>query len=148
MHRQTFVSNSFFVPASVAATKNILQLMPDSITYLQFVCESDRQQSLRYLYQPAELKNYQVDVSLLPLNTEYTQVTVHLSYADGHTFQYDSHIRQALASFEGLVQNVVNGKNPVPAYPAKEQKQTAGWVEMLSAIAASVTGLFIWKKLS
>lgn len=147
MHRQTFISNIFFVAASDAATKAAILSLPQSIASITFMSENNKLNSLRLLYQLNETKSYQADVSLLPLNDEYTQVNLHLSYADGHAFQYDSHIRQALVNFEYLIQSELRGEVAKYQTPVNEEKTSVGLTQVLDTIAASITGLSLWKKI-
>ena len=145
MQRQTFISNSFFVDASVSVAKAALFTLPQKVTNVKFISESDRLHTLRFLLQLNEVKQYHVDISLLPLNDEYTQVNLHISHTDGHSFQADSHIRQALMSFKGFIVSILHGEKNIQPMECNTNS-SVGWAGIVYALTTSLTGLFAGKR--
>ena len=110
MARQTFLSKEFFVPASEAQTKALLYNLPQSLEGIKFLRESKITGGLTFLYEQLTKEIQKIEVSFLPLNDEFTHITVHASYADGHSFQRDSGIEDVLVLFEHAIQATVSGK--------------------------------------
>ena len=109
MSRQTFVSNTFFVNASEETTRFILLSLPKKTNEISFVSENNKLNVTRFNHQAPNQDNYQVDVSLLPMNNEYTQVNIHVGYIDGHSFTNNNTIKQVLVQFEYSIQAALRG---------------------------------------
>ncbi len=147
MSRQTFVSNSFFVHASEETTRFILFSLPQKTNAVQFVSENNKINVSRFTFQHTDQENYQVDISLLPMNNEYTQVNLHISYVDGHTFSHKSNIKQALVQFEYSVQAAIRGDISFFQPALVEEKNSMSLLPALELIAGFVGNLFLWKKI-
>jgi hypothetical protein len=146
MSRQTFVSNSFFVHASEETTRFILLSLPQKTNDIQFVSENNKINVTRFTFQPQDQENYQVDISLLPMNNEYTQVNLHIGYIDGHTFSHKSNIKQALVQFEYSIQAAIRGDISFFQPKVVEEKNSMSLLPALELIAGFISNLFLWKK--
>jgi len=110
MPRQNFISKEFFVNVSEANSRVALLSLKQCSESIKFVKENSVTQAFRFLYQPKESrKSYQIDISLLPLDLSYTQVSLHLSYPDGKAIHTDVHIKSTLLLFEQLIYAGVKG---------------------------------------
>ena len=110
MARQTFLTREFFVPASEVRTKISLLNLPQSLDGIKFLRESKITGGLTFLYEEPTKDIQKLDASFLPLNDEFTHITIHASYADGHSFNRDADIEEVLALFEQAIQAIITGR--------------------------------------
>ena len=146
MSRQTFITNSFFANASEESVRFVVLSLPQKTAEIKLVSENRKLNSIRLQCLHAEQEAYQVDISLLFLSNEYTQVNLHVAYIDGHTFNHDNKIKQAMLNFESFLQAAVNGEHTFYRQIAKEQKASANFLHAIEVAIASITGLAVWKK--
>ena len=78
MPRQNFLSRESFVDASEKQAKDSLLAIPAFVPNIRFVSENKMVGSSRFSYEQSE-KNieYVIDVSVLPLNDQFTRVCLH-----------------------------------------------------------------------
>lgn len=146
MSRQTFVSNTFFVNASEETTRFILLSLPKKTNEISFVSENNKLNVTRFNHQAPNQDNYQVDVSLLPMNNEYTQVNIHVGYIDGHSFTNNNTIKQVLVHFEYSIQAALRGDAAFFQPPVLEERNSLSVLPFFAMIANFVTNIFMWKK--
>lgn len=128
MPRKTFVSKEFFVNARPEDVRLTLLALPQFIEDIKFVHENALLSTVRFLYQnKADQNLYRVDVSVLPLNDEYTQVNLHLSYANEQAFYKDASIRQELLHFEEAIQAALKGDHAFFAKQPEKAEATKRW---------------------
>lgn len=143
MARQNFLSKEFFVAASEMRTKALLFNLPQSLESIKFLRESKITSGLTFLYEQPTKEIQKVDISLLPLNDEFTHITIHVSYTDGHSFQRDPGIEEVLELFEHAIHTIVAGKKY--QQPAAKKKSI---FQFISAPFAGIALLGLRKKFS
>ncbi len=111
MSRQTFITNSFFANASEESVRFVVLSLPQKTAEIKLVSENRKLNTIKLQCLHAAEEAYHVDVSLLFLNNEYTQVNLHVAYTDGHSFNHDNKIKQAMLNFESFLQAAINGEN-------------------------------------
>jgi hypothetical protein len=141
MPRQTFLSKEFFINSSEKHAKLSLLSLPQLVGDIKFVSENRLTKSLRFLFQNiTEKKNYQVDVSLLPLDDNYTQVNLHVSYTNEQAFVHDNSIRYALINFQDAIYAALKGD--INYYkPKVEVKKVVGLKVLMHNLSQSMAGL-------
>jgi hypothetical protein len=132
MPRQNFISKDFFANISEQdARLSLLQLTQYSPA-LKFIKENTLTQSFRFLYQPTESKkHYQLDISLLPLDSTYTQVCLHLAYTNGQALTTDAGAKTILMVFEQAIQALMRGETASPLLQPTV-KANKGWNQWFS----------------
>jgi|GEM_PF-2616416 hypothetical protein len=121
MPRQNFISKEFFVNVEESNARTALLSLMHCSESIKFIKENELTQSFRFLYQPRESKkNYQIDISILPLDNAFTHVSLHLSYPNGQAIQANAHIKATLLLFEHLIYASVKGE----ANKVMEENQT------------------------
>ncbi len=146
MPRQTFISKEFFLNASEKNTRLTLLSLPQVIEDVKFIRESNVLHSMRFLYQNTNnKKNYQVDVSLLPLNDNYTHVTLHVSHTNGQVFNNDNFIKYALVNFENAVHAAINHDLSLYA-PRTDEKKSNKLRYIINSLGLSMNGFILKRK--
>jgi len=104
MPRQNFLSTEFFVTASEEQAKKAVCSLPQNLPYIKLLKENTLAKSMRFLYehQGKQAQNY-VDVSILPLDSQYVCLILHGSFTSGQAFHSDPDISNALRHFEQAV---------------------------------------------
>jgi hypothetical protein len=124
MPRQTYISKEFFVNASEKETKQHVLDLPNSISNIKFVAEDDIRHNLKFVYQGinnSENSNNCISVSLLPLSTNQTMISLQGSTSNGSAFHRDHHISNALTNFELAVNAAIVGA--LPQFQPKQIKR-------------------------
>src|SRR5215218_8252212 len=139
MTRKNFISKEFFVNATEQQTHQTLFEIPQYIANIKLVEKHTPAHTVKFLYERQEANlQYFVDVSLLPLDQDYTSVCLHITYANGQVFTKDSNIILSLNNFESAIQAALKGNlaNYQPI-PPKQNKfvQFAQTTMMLAASA-------------
>jgi hypothetical protein len=147
MPRQTYLTKDFFVTASESATKQIILAIPTFIRNIKLVGENNVIRSVKFLYErPGADLHHHVDVSVLPLNEQFTRVTLHASYANGQAFYNDDFVENTLHNFESAIMAGVNGQLSI--YELKEPRISTP-KKIATYLAASLGVFFlVWKKFS
>lgn len=111
MPRQNFLSKDFFVEVAETEARRSLMNLPQCSPHIKFIKENPLTQTLRFLYQSADSKkHFQIDISLLPLDSTYTQVGLHLSYTNGQALSTDAGAKTVLLLFEQAVHAALRGE--------------------------------------
>ena len=149
MTRKNFISKEFFVNATEQQTHETLFDIPRFIGNIKLVNKHTAAHTVKFLYE-RETDNlyYHVDVSLLPLDQHCTSVCLHISYTNGQVFTKDSNIIHSLNDFESTIQAALQGS--LASYQPLPQKRPkmAQFAHASMMVAASVSMLFISRKLS
>ena len=78
MPRQTFLSRESFVDATERQTKETLFSIPAYVSHIRMVAENKVIESYKFHYEQAHKNiHYVIDVSILPLNDQYTRISLH-----------------------------------------------------------------------
>ena len=149
MPRQNFLARASFVDATEQQAKDSLLSIPAFAPNIRLVAENKMNESYRFSYElPVRKVQYHIDASVLPLNRDYSRISLHGRYANGQAFQHDADMDIVLRDFEAAVQAALKGDaslykpyEPKPASSKKLLQYTMGFV-------ASVGVLFLRKKLS
>ncbi|MES2881849.1 MAG: hypothetical protein V4676_06860 [Bacteroidota bacterium] len=146
MPRQTFLAKESFVDASEKQTKECVLSLPAYIATLSLVNENKLLHSFKFCYDQEEKKaRYNIDVSILPLNDQYTRISLHASHTNGHSFYNDSSLSLALHDFESAIHAAVKGDMALymPLAP-RQKKQT--FLELCLQTCKTAFGILILKK--
>jgi hypothetical protein len=149
MPRQNFLSRESFVVASELQAKESLLSVPAFVPNIKLISENHKLQSFKFRYQlPQRNLEYHVDVTILPLDTQYTRISLHGEYSNGHAFENDADMNLALCDFESAIEAALKGdvSNYKP-YKPKETKQR-NFLQLTATLAASVGVFILRKKLS
>src|SRR5437764_1476781 len=124
MPRQNYLSRESFVDATEKQAKDSLLSIPAFASNIKLVAENKLTDSIRFTYDQAFKKlQYNVNVSVLPLNEKYTRISLHATYANGQAFQSDSDINIALHDFESAIEAALKGD--ISTYKPYQPKETA-----------------------
>jgi hypothetical protein len=145
MPRQNFLSKDFFVRASEQEIKQVMLSIPSFAKHIRFVQENKLVDSFRFSYQLPEKKQHLLDISLLPLDDQFTSVSMHVSYTNGQAFYSDPDLSLALHDFESAIQAGLKGcvtdYKPFESKPSMSKKMMQFTVSFVSFI-----GIFFLKK--
>jgi hypothetical protein len=146
MPRQNFLSRETFVEASEVQAKESLLSIPVFVPNIKLIAENTRLQSFKFCYQlPQRNTEYYVDVTVLPLDTQYIRISLHGEHSNGESFANDEDMATALYDFESAIAAALKGD--VSTYkPFKpKEKKSKNFFQLTAAVAASA-GIFILKK--
>lgn len=146
MPRQNFLSRESFVVASEKQAKESLLSVPVFVSNIKLISENDKLQSFKFRYQlPQKNLEYHVDVTILPLDTQYTRISLHGEHSNGEAFENDSDMALALHDFESAIEAALKGDvSTYQPYKPKERKQK-NFLQITATVAASA-GIFILRK--
>ena len=110
MPRQNFLTKDFFVDVSEKEARQALLNLTLCSPHIKFIKENVLTHSFRFLYQPIDgKKHFQIDISLIPLDNNYTQNVIHLSYTNGQALTRDAGAKTVLLLFEQAVYASLRG---------------------------------------
>lgn len=144
MPKQNFISKEFFVNASEKDTQRILFTIPQHLRNIKLVSKHTPAHSIRFTYErPESAIHHHVDVSLLPLDSNFTSVCLHVSYSNGQVFYKDSNIINTLNNFEAAIQAALKGK--LAEYEPAAPKVTTGkkMAQLMMMVVSSFSILFL-----
>jgi hypothetical protein len=148
MARKNFISKEFFVNATEQQTHETLFDIPRYVGNIKLVNKHTPAHTVKFLYEKEDNLHYHVDVSLLPLDQQCTSVCLHITYTNGQVFTKDSDIIHSLNNFESAIQSALKGSldtfQPLP----QKQSKVAQVTHSAMMLAASVSMLFLSRKLS
>lgn len=149
MPRQTFLSRESFVDATAKQTKETLFSIPAYVSNIKLLAENKLIELVRFSYEQADKKHhYVIDVSILPLNEQYTRISLHASYANGHAFYEDADLAFALHDFESAFHAAIKGDLAQYKPYGQKEKESSKFMQLLQAFKIAIGELFLKKKLS
>jgi hypothetical protein len=149
MPRQNFLTKESFVNATEALTRESILSIPVFASNIKLVTENKMLQKMRFTYeQPEREVSYFIDVSVLPLNDEYTRISLHATHTNGQAFHHDADMAIALHDFESAVAAALNGDTSLYQPTTRQTRQSKGFVGFAVSVLASVGVLMLKKKLS
>jgi len=149
MPRQNFLAKESFVNASETLTRESILSIPVFANNISLVTENKMLQNMRFVYEQLDNEvKYHIDVSVLPLNDEYTRISLHATHTNGHSFQNDPDMAIALHDFESAVTAALNGDTSLYQPTTRHTKNSNGFVRFAFSIMTSVGILMLKKKLS
>ncbi len=111
MPRQNFLSRESFVTASETKTRNCILSLPFHLDHIELFAENKMIDSVRFLYlSPGKKNSYYIDVSVWPLNEDFTRVSLHAVHINGQAFYEDAEMAIALHDFESAIHASINGE--------------------------------------
>lgn len=149
MPRQNFLSRESFVEASEIQAKESVLSIPVFVSNIKLVGENENLQSFKFRYQlPQKNLEYHVDVSILPLNNQYTRISLHGEHSNGRSFDNDAEMSIALHDFEAAIGAALKGD--VSSYKPyrPKQKKSNKFLQLTAAVIASAGVFVLRKKLS
>jgi len=149
MPRQTFLSRESFVDATEKQTKETLFSIPAYVSNIKLVGENKVIESFKFSYElPVKKLNYIIGVTILPLNDQYTRISLHASHVNGHAFYADSDMAFALHDFESAIHAALKGDLAHYKSAGEKSKETNSFSHLIAVFKSSVTDLLFKKKLS
>lgn len=149
MPRQNFLAKESFVNASEKATKESLMSIPVFASNIKLIAENQKLHSFRFLYEHVAKKiKYHVDVSVLPLNDQFTRLSLHGTHINAEAFEHDADMAMALHNFELAANAAINGDSSLYKPYEKKTGSSKKIIQLTTSLIASVGILFLRKKLS
>ena len=149
MPRQNFLSRESFVDASEKQAKDSLLASPAFVPNIRFVSENKMVGSSRFSYeQVAKNIEYFIDVSVLPLNDQFTRVCLHGTHLNGQSFNNDADMAFALHDFEAAMLAALQGDVSLYVPGEKKPGNSKKFVHIATAFVTSACFFFLRKKLS
>ena len=149
MPRQTFLSRESFVDATERQTKETLFSIPAYVSHIRMIAENKVIESYKFHYEQAHKNiHYVIDVSILPLNDQYTRISLHGSHTNGTAFSADTDMAFALHDFESAIHAALKGDLAHYRPTGQKLRENSGLSQYFSQFRSSISELFFKKKLS
>jgi hypothetical protein len=149
MPRQTFLSRESFVDATEKQTKETLFSIPAYVSNIKLVAENKVIESFKFSYDLIEKKlQYTIDVTILPLNDQYTRISLHASRSNGDAFYADADMAFALHDFESAIHAALKGDLAHYKPAGQRLKEANGLSQFFILLKSSISDLIFRKKLS
>ncbi len=149
MPRQNFLSRESFVSASEQLTRESLLSIPVFAPHIKLQSENKMLQKFRFVFEQTEkAEEYFIDVSLLPLNDQYTRLSLHATLPNGESFQNHPEMAMAMHDFESAVIAALNGDTSLYTPSSSLNGKSKNFLRTIMAVMASVSLLILKKKLS
>ena len=149
MPRQNFLSRESFVEATEVQAKESILSVPVFVQNIKLIAENEHLQSYKFRYQiPLKNLEYHVDVTVLPLDFQYTRISLHGEHSNGQAFENDFEMATALHDFQSAIEAALKGdvSSYKPYKPA--EKKSKKWLQLTTALVATAGILVLRKKLS
>ena len=146
MPRQNFLSREAFVQATEIQARESLLSIPVFVPNIKLIAENTKLQSFKFRYQlPQKNMEYHVDITLLPLDTQYTRISFHGEHSNGEAFDNDADMTLALHDFESAIEAALKGdvSNYQPYKP--KEKKSKKFLQFSAAFVATA-GIFVLRK--
>lgn len=149
MPRQNYLTRESFVEATELQAKESVLSVPVFASNIQLINHNEMLQSFRFSYKfPEKESDFIVDVSILPLNTQYTRISLHGTHHNGEAFESDADMAIALHDFELAIEATLKGDVSLYKPYQLKEKNTKKFVQFATTVAASLGLFFLRKKLS
>ncbi|MGZ3838285.1 MAG: hypothetical protein ACXVMS_05145 [Flavisolibacter sp.] len=149
MPRQTFLSRESFVDATEKQTKETLFSIPAYVSNIKLVAENKLIESFKFSYEQVEKKlQYVIDVTILPLNDQYTRISLHASHNNGQAFYTDADMSFALHDFESAIHAALKGDLAHYKPLGQKVREANGFAQYFLSLKSSFLDLIFRKKLS
>lgn len=120
----------------------MLLTVPQHLPYIRLQSENVQRQSLHFTYeQKGGAQPFVMDVTILPLNDQYTRVSFHASYVNGQSFFEDLGMSLALHDFESALHAAIKEELQQYCRVQPREKKTGRLRLMLENLLP-----FFWKK--
>jgi hypothetical protein len=148
MPRQSFLSRESFVKASAFRTREILLSLPFHLDHISYVTENRIIDSIRFYYQhPNRKREYYVDVSVLPLDEQFTRLSLHGMHVNGQSFHEDAQMALALHDFESAIHSSLAGDLVMYKEKLSARRKSRKWLNS-SVLRYFLPSLSLNKKLT
>lgn len=149
MPRQTFLARESFVDAGEQQTRESLRTIADHLPNVSFLAENRIVDSMRFSYEKFDKKSdFFIDVTILPLNDQYTRVSMHASYSNGHAFYEGSDLAFALHDFESAIHAALKGELSQYLANSGRKIESGTFLSFYNDLRVFIFQLFFKKKLS
>lgn len=109
MPRSNFLSTEFFIQSNEERAVQLLLGVSSVITGCRFISKAAHQPVVYFLFE--QNKNiFKTAINYLPLNDEFTKITIQVSYADGHPFSSDNNCKEILHKLELIISALAKGE--------------------------------------
>lgn len=147
MPRQTFLSRESFLESSEKRTREVLTLLSEHAANISFVADNRLTGGLRFCYvSRSRNAAYNIDVSVLPLNDQYTRLCLHASHTNEEAFYENPDMAYALHDMEAGIQAMVGGD--FSYFRQKENIPVASRSFSINHLRSVFDVFFLRKKLS
>ena len=149
MAGQNYLTRESFVEATELQAKESLLSIPVFAHNIKLMAENEKLQSFKFCYQlPQRNTEYNVDVTILRLNNQYTRISLHGEHRDRKAFENDVDMALALHDFESAIHAALKGDTTnYKPYKPRERK-SRNLIQSIAAFAASTGIIVLGKKLS
>jgi len=149
MPRQNYLTRESFVEVTELQAKEGVLSVPVFATNIQLINHNEALQSFRFTYTfPKKENEFIVDVSVLPLNTQYTRISLHGTHSNGEAFENDADMAIALHDFESAIEATLKGDVSLYKPYQPKEKSSKKFIQFATTVAASLGLFFLRKKLS
>lgn len=149
MPRQNFLSRESFVSASEQMTRESILAIPVFAPHIKLQTENKMLQNFRFIFEQAELNlEYYIDVMILPLNEQYTRISLHARHTDGQAFQHDPEMAMALHDFESAIIAALNGDTALYQPSSQMTKKSKNFLRSVLTMFSSITLFPVKKKIA
>lgn len=149
MPRQNFLSRESFIDASEKQTKETILSIPSFVPNIRMIADNRIIESIKFSYQqPVKNLHYHIDVSILPLNDQYTRISLHATFANGQVFYSNADMAIALHDFESAIQAALKGDTSYYKPYQPKIKRSKKITQLFNTFKASIVVFFLRKKLS
>ena len=149
MPRQNFLSRESFVNASEQLTKESILSIPVFASNIKLQSENTMLQKYRFVFEHDDQSEaYFVDVSVLPLNDQYTRISLHATHTSGQAFSDAPEMALALHDFESAIMAALHGDSSLYQPSSSLPKKSKNFLRSIVTIVASISLLVLKKKLS
>lgn len=149
MTRKTFLTRESFVDATEQYTREMLYSLPGYKANIQLLSENKAIECMKFTYEIAEKGLfYNIAVTVLPLNEQYTRISLKASHANGHTFYKDAELAFALHDFESTVHAAIKGDLTYFSSNVQKSAEPNRLQQLWQALKPAMVNTFLKKKLS
>lgn len=109
MPRSNFLSTQFFIPSNEERAVQLLLGVSSVIAGCRFISKAAHQPVVYFLFEQNQ-NIFKTAINYLPLNEEFTKITIQVAYADGHPFTSDKNCKEILYKLELIISALAKGE--------------------------------------
>lgn len=143
MPRQTYATREFFLNTLETTAHETVLDLPLFFSKIRLLAQNLKLHCVTFLYeQEGAFLPIHIAISVLPLDSSHTKVTVHGSYTNGCAFYKDPYVTNAVANVEAALQAAISGCTHAfePVVPKKKFSQRCMQLRTM-ALSSISTGL-------
>ena len=149
MPRQNFFSKESFVAATEKQSRDSLLSIPAFVKNVRLISDNKMIESIKFSYeQPVKKTKYHINVSVLPLNDQFTRICLHGTYANGQAFNNNTEMAIVLHDFEMAMEAAIKGDVSLYEPQKPRENNSKKFFQFAASFIALVGIFFLRKKLS